>query len=140
MKKLIFAVALLLAGYSFSFAQCNKKVILTASKTEYLNLDSTLQRDVDEQSELVFDQKAITLKPGDDPIATGAVNAYTCNFTTPYKDGRLVIKTSFLHNSEAKHVTITITAKNGKATLLAKVEGEDRIIRLELQKFEEKKD
>lgn len=138
MKKIITAVALLLAGYCFSYAQCDKKVILTSAKTEYLNLDSSLQRTVDEFSEIVFDKSAITIKPGDDPTITGAVNTYTCNFTTPYKEGRLELKTTFMHGNEAKQITITITGKNGKVILLAKVEGEDRIIRLELEKFEEK--
>jgi hypothetical protein len=139
MKKIITAVALLMAGCSFSYAQCDKKVMLTSSKTEYLGADSTVQRTNEEQSEVVFDKTSITVKPGDENAMTGTVNSYTCNWTTPYKEGKLVLKATFSDGNESKNVTITITGKGGKVTFLAEVEGEQRKIRLAADKFEESK-
>lgn len=138
MKKFLAAVAFLLAGYSFSYAQCDKKVVLTSSKTEYLGADSLVQRTEDELSEVVIDKTTITVKPGDRNTMTGTINSYTCNWTTPYKEGKLVLKTTFTDGGESKDVNITISGKDGKVTFLAEVIGEDRKIRLAVDKFEEK--
>lgn len=139
MKKIITAVALLLAGYSFSYAQCDKKVILTSSKTEFLGADSTVERTKEEQSEVVFDKTSITVKPGDQSAMTGTVNSYTCNWTTPYKEGKLVMKATFTDGNESKNVTITVTGKGGKVIFLVELDGEDKRIRLTADKFEESK-
>lgn len=140
MKKILAAVALLLAGYSFSYAQCDKKVTLSSSKTEYLGADSLVQRTEDEVSEVIFDKTSITVKRADKSPMTGTINSSTCNWTTPYKEGRMVLKTTFTDGSESKDVTITVSGKDGKVTFLAEVIGEDRKIRLAVDKFEEKTD
>ena len=134
-------VAILLIGSSLSFAQCDKKVILTSTKTEHLGADSTVQRAEDERTEIVFDKTSITIKPGnEDHTMTGTITSYTCNWTTPYKNGRMVLKVS-LDNPDRgdKDVTITIEGKGGKITFLGEVDGRnDRKIRLAVEKFEEK--
>lgn len=139
MKKLLTAVIILFAGISFSYAQCDKKVILTASKTEYLGADSVVQRSEDEKSEVVIDKTSISVQPGDRQPMNGTVNSYTCNWTTPYKEGKMVLKTTFSDGNESKNVTITITGTGGKLLFLAEVEGEDKKIRLTPDTFEEKK-
>lgn len=139
MKKFLAFFAVLAAAGTVSYAQCDKKVILTSTKTEYLSADSTMQRSVDENSEVVFDKNSIVVKPGnEDHTMTGTINSYTCNWTTPYKEGKLVLKTAFTDGNETKNVTITIAAKAGKINFTAVVEGEDKIIRLVVDKFEEK--
>lgn len=140
MKKIInLVLVLLLAGSSFSYAQCDKKVILTSSKTEFLGADSTVQRTKDETSQVVFDKTSISVSPGDQPAMTGTINSYTCSWTSPYKEGKLVLKATFSDGNESKNVTITVTGKGGKVTFLAEVDGEDRKIRLAADKFEESK-
>ena len=139
MKKIITAIGLLLAGYSFSYAQCDKKVLLTSEKTEHLGADSSVQRVKEEHTEIVFDKTSITVSPGDDPTMTGTINSYTCSWTTPYKEGKLVMKATFSDGNQSKNVTITITGKGGKVTFFVELEGEDRRIRLTAEKFEESK-
>ena len=141
MKKIITAVALLLATCTLSYAQCDKKVVLTASKTEYLGTDSTVQKSVDENTEVVFDKTSLVVTTGQngDHVMTARINSTTCDWKIPYKEGKTVLKTTFADGSEAKNVTITITGKDGKLIFTAQVEGEDRIIKLAPDKFEEKK-
>lgn len=140
MKKIVTAVVILLAGSSISYAQCDKKVILTASKTEYLGADSSLQRSEVENSEIVFDKNSITIKPGDRPIITGTISSISCNWTVPFKEGKTVLKTTaFEQDGDVRDLTITIEGKGGKITFHGSVGSRnDRIIRLAVGKFEEK--
>jgi hypothetical protein len=142
MKKFVTAAMLCLAAASFSYAQCDKKVIIKASKTEYLAPDSSVQRSVEEQSEIMIDKSSITIIPGsEEKKMSGTVNSYTCNFTIPYKDGVMVLKASMSNSGgESRDVTITITSKEGKTSFLAQVDGKnDRRIRLAADSFEESK-
>lgn len=66
---------------SLSYAQCDKKVILKASKTEYLDADSALQRSVEEQSKIVFDKNDITILAAVKlPSPSKAKPANTCSW------------------------------------------------------------
>lgn len=140
MKKIVSAVVILLAGSTISYAQCDKKVILTGTKTEYLGADSTLQRAEVENSEIVFDKNSITIKPGDRPSITGTIASITCNWTVPFKEGKTVLKTTLTEqDGDVRDLTITIEGKDGKISFHGSVGSRnDRIIRLTVGKFEEK--
>jgi hypothetical protein len=140
MKKIITAVVILLAGSSVGYAQCDKKVILTGTKTEYLGADSLVQRSEDEISEIVFDKTSITIKPGNRPPITGTISSITCNWTVPFKEGKTVLKTTATEaDGDVRDLTITIEGKGGKITFHGSVGSRnDRIIRLTVDKFEEK--
>src|SRR6266700_3893183 len=93
MKKLIVLLVALSAGSIMSFGQCDKKVILTSSKTEYLGADSSVQRSEDEITTVEFDKNTITIIPGsDDHRMAGKITAYTCNWPVLFKEGKTVIK------------------------------------------------
>jgi hypothetical protein len=138
MKKIVTAIALLLAGTAASYAQCDKKVVITGSKTEYLGTDSTVQRTEDEKTNIVYDKATITVTPGDHTM-TGTITSTTCNWTTPFKTGKTVIKAALQGgNGETENVTITIEGKDGKISFHATVDNRDgRIIRLTVDKFGE---
>jgi hypothetical protein len=140
MKKIITAVVILLAGSAMSYAQCDKKVILTGTKTEYLGADSLVQRSEEENSEIIFDKTSITIKPGDRPLITGTIASMTCNWTVPFKEGKTVLKTTTTEqDGDVRDLTITIEGKGGKITFHGSVGSRnDRIIRLTVDKFEEK--
>jgi hypothetical protein len=139
MKKVFTTIIVCLFTASFTYAQCDKKVIIKASKTEYLASDSSVQRSVDEQSEIVFDKTSITIVPGaEERKMTGSISSYTCQFTNPYKDGKMVLKTTMTSaEGDSRGLTITIESKGGKTVFLAAVEGRERVIRLVPDKFEE---
>lgn len=142
MKKIL-AVALLLAGGSLlSYGQCDKKVVLTSSKTEYLGADSSLQRTEDEHTVIEFDKTNITIAPGgEDHKMAGTITSYNCNWPTPFKDGKTVIRVTLSgpDGNDTKKLTITIEGKAGKIKLLAEMEDDaTKKIRLNADSFGEK--
>jgi hypothetical protein len=140
MKHLLLAGLLVAAGLA-GYSQCDKKVVLTASKTDHLGADSGVERSVDENTIIEFDRATITVAPGENPKMTGKVNSITCNWTTPYKIGRTQIKATLTNpEGESRDLTITIENKAGKIVLLAVIDEEpEKKIRLVADKFEEKK-
>lgn len=142
MKKNIALFLLLMAASTFTYAQCDKKLLLTSSKTEYLDAAYTVQRTVDEESVIEISKPVITIIPGNaENKMTGTIKSDSCNWKLPYKEGKSVLKTTLSDPSgEAKDVTITIEGKEGKLTFLVEIDDmPDKKIRVTLNKFEEKK-
>jgi hypothetical protein len=142
MKRICLYHFLLLVGVAANFAQCDKNVVLTASKTEYLNADGIVQRVVEEMSRIEINKLHVTrFIPGSDEIKMrGIIKSSDCKWKTPFKEGKTIIKAAVGREGEAQDATFTIEGKNGKVTLLVVMEHRpDRKIKLELDKFEEKK-
>lgn len=141
MKKIIFASLFVLAAGMSSFAQCDKKVIIVSSKTEYLDANGEVQRSVDETTTIEYDKKDIIITPGDNPSMQGTIDSMTCDWKTPFKEGKSVIKTSITNpQGNTLSLTLTIEGKEGKITFLAEMaEMPDQKIRIVVEKFEEKK-
>ena len=140
MKKIILPILFLIAGISV-YAQCDKRVIITSSKTEYLDADGNVQRSVDETSIVEFDSKEIIITPGDDPVMKGTISSFTCEWKTPFKEGKTVLKTT-LTNGQGQNfgLTITVEGKDGKISFLAEIDEQPgQKIRIVVEKFEEKK-
>ena len=96
MKNLLFLLVLLLFVQFSGFAQCNEEVILSASKTEYLNGTGVLQRTVDESSTIEISKTRVVIKPGNaDQVMSGAITSDTCNWKSPYTEGLTVIHALF---------------------------------------------
>ncbi len=127
------------AGYS-SFAQCDKKNTLTSSVTEYLNNNGEVQRTKDENTTVVFDSKQISITP-EDHTMDGTISEIKCDWKTPYKEGKTVIKALFSgENGQSMNGTITIEGKDGKLFLSAAFEEmPETKIRIMINSFEEKK-
>jgi hypothetical protein len=88
MKRMILATLFIVAASFSTFAQCDKRVIITSSKTEYLDTAGNVIRSVDENSIVEFDSKEIIITPGEDPVMKGAISSFTCDWKTPFKEGR----------------------------------------------------
>jgi len=141
MKNLLFLLVLLLFVQFSGFAQCNEEVILSASKTEYLNGTGVLQRTVDESSTIEISKTRVVIKPGNaDQVMSGAITSDTCNWKSPYTEGLTVIHALFDDSSaEPRHVTLKLEGASGKITLLMEIqEMPDRIIRVNIDKFAKK--
>jgi hypothetical protein len=144
MKSTILALLLLVAGSTMSLAQCDKKVVLHASKSEQLDGSGAVQGTKDEQTTLEIDKTGVTVSisgnEGDQKL-TGAIKSNTCNWKVPFKEGKTVITTTLKDDSgnDPKDFTITIEGKEGKVTLIAESPSmPDRKIKLYIEKFEEK--
>ncbi|HEY4111137.1 hypothetical protein [Puia sp.] len=139
MKQFLLAILLLATGH-FGFGQCDKKVVLTASKTDHLAADSSVENSAEENTVIEFDKSTISISPGGRELITGTVKSYTCNWSEPYKTGRTQLKVLLTNpDDEHKNATITIEGKDGKVVLLAKLDdAPDKKIRVVADKFEEK--
>lgn len=140
MKKQVLTFLLVaIAGIS-SYAQCGKKNVLTSSVTEYLNTSGEIQRSQEELTTVEFDSKSISITPGNNTME-GSIDSISCDWKTPYKEGKTVIKTVLSgQNGRTMNGTITIEGKDGKLLLMAEFEEmPDTKIRVILDKFEEKK-
>jgi hypothetical protein len=141
MKSIILTLCLLAAGSMVCFAQCDKKVNLTSTKTEYLNASGMVDRTVDEDTEVQIGKSDVTviINKGDKQMS-GAIKSSTCDWKTPYKEGKTVINTTLYDpNGNGVDFTITIEGREGKLILLAESKQmPDKKIRLPLDKFEEK--
>ena len=115
---------------------------MTASKTEFLGADSSVQRSEDEPSKVEFDRNSITVTHGEhDEKENGKINSYTCNWPQPFKQGKTVMKVTFTGgNGETMDATITIEGKGNKIGFLVELDNQpDKKIRLTIDSFEEKK-
>jgi hypothetical protein len=139
MKQLILVAGLVSAAL-LSYGQCEKKVVLTASKTQHLGADSTVQSTDEENTVVEFDRSTIEIAPGDNEKMTGKVNSSTCNWPAPYKNGHSQLRITLTNSAgRTKDATVTIDGKDGRVTLFLELDGmPDRKIRLVADKFEEK--
>jgi|SRR5687768_18511726 len=140
MKKSFLSFLVLCVGI-ISYAQCDKKLVLHSSKTEYLDSTKTVMRAVDEVTVIeVTNAELIIIPGGADNRMSGPVKSTSCNWKIPFKEGRTVIKASLEDPSgDSKNVTITIEGKAGKMTLLAELDDEpNKKIKVAIDKFEEK--
>ena len=134
---------LFIIGVVISYAQCDKKQVLTASKTEYLDRNGTVQRTADETTTVEFNKSDIniTIFAGETKSMSGSIKSDTCNWKIPFKEGKSILKALLTDpKGDARNLTITIEGKDGALSFLAEVEDmPDRRIRLVVDKFEEKK-
>lgn len=138
--KLFLIAALIVSAATAGYGQCDKKTVLTASKTDHLAGDSSVERSVDGAVTVEFDKTNFTVHPPNEGALTGKIDSFACNWPTPYKAGRTWIKVTLTNEQgESEHVTVIIEGKGGKVILYATGDDEpDKTIRLTADKFEEK--
>jgi hypothetical protein len=140
MKTITLIFSVLVAGCTMSFAQCEKNLVLTSSKTEHMNADGVVQRTDDETAKIELSKTSINVSVNDEHKITGTIKSQTCDWKVPFKEGKTVIKAAVANDQgEERNVTITIEGKEGKVTLLFEMDGmpDDRI-RVGIDKFAEK--
>ena len=139
MKQLLLAATLLTAA-TMGYGQCEKKTVLSATKTDHLAADSSLQRSDDGAITIEFDKTTFNVNPPNESPLTGKVDSLICNWPTPYKVGKTWMKVTMTNQQgEVHHFTVTIEGKDGKVALYAKMESQpDQMIRLIADTFKEK--
>jgi len=138
MKRVLAFILLVSAGYAAN-AQCNKKVILTTAKTEYLRADSSVERTVMETTTFEFDEKSLLITDGSsNRKLNGTINSYTCDWTVPFKKGKMELKATITDDRKTVNFTIIITGNGEQTTCLTYVaELPGHLARLIADKFEE---
>ncbi len=137
----VLAILLFLALTPRSIAQCGKNLVLTSSKTEYLNAAGVVQRTVDEESVIKISKSEVTIAPSGHDLMTGKITTTTCDWKEPFKTGKTTVEAKFKDGDGTESsATISIEGKAGKIICLMKEkERPDRTIRVTIDKFEEQK-
>jgi hypothetical protein len=137
MKKLVL-LGILLISSTIGFAQCDKDLILTSSKTEYLDSLGTFQRSVDEETVIKISKSKIVITPAKSSEMVGNIESSNCDWKVAYKEGKTVSKVLFEGPLESLHGTITTEGSNGKLTFLVElIEIPDTKIRVQLNTFQQ---
>jgi len=139
MKKTILILVLLLAISAVTFAQCDKTVELTSSKTNHLDESGAITRTDNETAVIDISKTAVDISINGEHKITASIKSNTCSWTTPFKDGKTVIKATADRDGQDQNFTITIEGKDGKVTLL--FEREDKPgdkIKVAIDKFTDK--
>ena len=124
-----------------AFAQCGKDLVLTSSKTEYLNTAGEIQRTVEEDCVITLEQTKLTIAPADKEVMTATVVSTTCEWKESFKTGKTTVQATFKdRDGSEKDATITVEGKDGKITCqMTQKDRPDRVIRVVALKFEERK-
>ena len=66
----------------------------TSSKTEFLNVGYEIEKVKDEKVEILFDQSLVNIliNGEEENKMTGVINATECNWKTPYKEDKTIIR------------------------------------------------
>jgi hypothetical protein len=139
MKKIILTLSLLIGLTAVTFAQCEKTVELSSSKTNHLDEKGTITRSDDETAVIDISKSAVDISVNGEHKITAPIKSNTCNWTVPFKEGKTVIKATADHDGQDENITITIEGKDGKVTLLFEMESQpgDKI-KVGIDKFIEK--
>ena len=141
MKKLLLLSAMLLTT-AISYGQCDQAVVLKSSKTEYLNGSGVVERSVDEYSTVEITKTQVFISPGSGDAMNGTIKSVSsCQWTTPYQEGKSVIKADFTNpEGGIMHATMIIEGIGGKLGFTMEVEEIPNMkIRISLVSFTEKK-
>jgi hypothetical protein len=126
MKKMMFSVVVLLLTITTAIAQtpCDKKVVYHSEKQELLDTDGQIADSKTDVVDIEVSKEGISVKVNDkDGELTAAVKEVTCEWKTPYQEGKAVYKVTFAKGSgEASEGSLTIEAKEGKITVLFVIE------------------
>jgi hypothetical protein len=122
MKTLInakkFVLALMLAASStLCFAQCDKTVALTSSRTSYFNDSDEFIKAKDEETVITITKSTVSIAPGgDEHKVTGPITKSECDWKVPFKDGKSTITAVLDNKGREMHATLIIEGKGGKVT------------------------
>ena len=139
MKKIFLLVFGLTALTASSFAQCDTKTLLTSAQTEYFGPDG--KSDVRPEKVVIEMTKTHIKVTHETKELNGDITDLKCNWTEAFRNGKTSFKTTLYEdNGDNRNVSITIEAKDGKATVLVEFLGqEQRKLKLIADKFEEVK-
>ena len=128
--------------HTFSQAQCQKEIAWTSSKTEFLDGSQNVQDTKPDHVVMTVTKTNVKILPNqnEDDAMSGTIKSVTCDWKEPYKNGNMVIQSELSDaHGDVKNATITISAKDGKITILLEAkEFPDRKLRLTVDKYEEK--
>jgi hypothetical protein len=142
MKKILL-LALIICNANLIWAQCEKKITWTANKAEFLDESGAVQETKDVTVTIESSGKYIKIIHSDDitDTLTGPVKEVNCDWSQPYKNGKLVYKCDLAERSgDMANSTLTVEAKDSKITIYLNVitpDGKKMSIRIPVENYKE---
>jgi hypothetical protein len=145
MKKLLLIVFISIVAGKIAIAQCDKKLVWTASKAEFVDDSGHVEDTKDIGVTVHTSGKWILVIHDDDPTDSlwGPVKDIQCNWKESMKDRKMTIQADLSErNSQNMESSLVIEAKDSKTTMLLSVhrsDGTTRHIRLTIVGYKEEK-
>jgi len=142
MKKFFFILSLITVCSASTFAQCDKKIVWTAAKAEFLDDSGKVEKNVDEHIVVKTNTKTITITHDGDVNDTlkGTVSASTCNWKQAFKDGKSVLKAAFVErDNQSIDGELRIEGKDGKIFIYLQIETPEgkKLIKIYIDNYKE---
>ncbi len=142
MKTILLAVLLSTGFVMASQAQCDKKLILSASKAIFLAADSSEERSEESAITIEITKTSIHIKHGEGPndVIDGDIKDLVCEWKESLKNGKSSSsKVVFTNpNGESKNGKITVEGKAGVLTFWFELdEDQGRRIKVPIEKAKE---
>lgn len=142
MKKSILLFMIIAAISVKSMAQCNKKVLYTSNKQEWLNSKEEVQKNDADKITVEVSNESIVFNHNDDPNdqMKGDITAADCNWTKAFKNGKTTMQAKLTEGRGDVHdANITIEGKDGNMYILLELKDHpDMKIKAYINKYEEK--
>jgi hypothetical protein len=142
MKKIILLLCVLIVISKWTSAQCNKKILWTATKEEFLDASGQVTHTDQDSVTVEVSDSSITINHNNNPQdqLTGTVKEPTCNWSVPFKDGKSSFKSDLTEASGDQHDgNFTIEGKDGQISILIELTDRGGMrIKLYVSKYEEK--
>lgn len=134
LKTLILMATFFTLGTVATYAQCDKKVKFTSSKTDHVDAAGNISRTEDEEALVQIGKSTVSITVNGESKGVYGITSQTCDWKVPFKEGKTTIKAA----REDMNISLVIEGKGGKVTAYFVAAGrEDDGIRVTTTKFEE---
>ncbi len=142
MKKILLAVLFSAGFVAASQAQCEKKLVLSASKAIFLDADGNEERTEESAISITVAKNSIHIKHGEGPNdqIDGEIKELVCEWKEPLKNGKSSSNKVTLSdpNGDTKTGKISVEAKDGVITFWLELdEMQGRKIKVPIEKAKE---
>jgi len=142
MKKIILLVLVFATVNKWSNAQCNKKILLTSTKEEFLDANGQVTHTDEDSVTLEVSDSGITINHNNIPQdeLKGTIKEINCNWSEPFKTGKTTFKSDLTEVSGDEHNgNFTIEGKDGQISVLMELTDKGGMkIKLYVNRYEEK--
>ena len=142
MKKIILLVLVFVTVNKWSNAQCNKKILLTSTKEEFLDANGQVTHTDEDSVTLEVSDSGITINHNNIPQdeLKGTIKEINCNWSEPFKTGKTTFKSDLTEVSGDEHNgNFTIEGKDGQISVLIELTDKGGMkIKLYVNRYEEK--
>src|SRR5215470_19266367 len=115
-KKIISLLTIAAVFATAAHAQCDKKVLYTSVKEEWLNSKDEVQKTDQDKVTVEVTKTSVVINHNDDPNdeMKGDIKTVDCNWTESYKTGKTTIHANLVEgNNDVHDATLTIEGKDG---------------------------